>query len=124
MRHGILAKKTANAEANEFLRRIAYVNLCSLSFFAIVNGLFSFSSNHLSLKLHGDRTLRTTSVAKKVILQVLKCLRIALNAGVQRMASPIGEGSQTRILSSVLCDFRVGTCDSGFDLHIAIFARA
>ena len=100
------------------------MNLCFLSFFAIENGLLSFSSSHLSLKLLGDKTLRTTSVAKKVILHVLNCLRMALKAGVQRMASPIGEGSQMSISSSVICDFRRGDCDSGFDLHIAIFARA
>jgi hypothetical protein len=28
------------------------------------------------------------------------------------------------ISSSVICEFRGRACDSGFDLHIAIFARA
>jgi hypothetical protein len=47
----------------------------------------------------------------------LKYLRMARKAGVQRIPSPIGEGSQTKISSFVICD-------SGFALHIAIFARA
>ena len=37
------------------------------------------------------------SLAKKEILEDLKCWRIARKAGVQRTASPIGEGSQTNI---------------------------
>jgi len=53
------------------------------------------------LKLFGDKTPRTTPVAKNEILQLLKCLRMARKAGVQRTASPIGEGSHTKISSLV-----------------------
>jgi len=116
--------EAVNAEANEFLKRIACVNLCSLSIFAIANGFSFLCSSHLSLKLFGDKTPRTTPLAKNEISQLLKCLRMARRAGVQRTASPIGEGSQTRISSFVVCDFWRGICDSGFALHIAIFARA
>ena len=111
------------------------MKLCPLSFFAIENGLLPFCSSHLSLKLHGDKTRRTTPLAKNVMLQDLKYLRMARKAGVQRMASPIGEGSQTKISPPLLrfpsgvtvegpCDSLCGICDSEFALHIAIFARA
>jgi len=117
MRDGILTKKTANAEANEFLKRIACVNLCTLSCLASVKGLLLFCSNHSSLRLHGDRVWQTTGLAKNVILPDSKYLRMARKAGVQRIASPMGEGSQTNILS-------VGFCDLGFAVHIAIFDHA
>ena len=73
MRDGILAKKTASAEAKEFLKRMACVNLCFLSIFAMANGFLCHRSSHLSLKMLGDRTSWTVGSAKNEILQDLKC---------------------------------------------------
>ena len=88
------------AEAKEFLKRIACVNRYPLSFFAVDNGFSSVCVNHSSLKVHGDKTWRTTGFAKNRILPESKCLRMARRAGVQRMASPMGEGSQTKMFAS------------------------
>jgi hypothetical protein len=49
------------------------------------------------LKVPGDNICRTTGFARNEILDDLKRSRIARRAGVQRIASPIGEGSQTRM---------------------------
>jgi hypothetical protein len=50
------------------------------------------------MKLQGERICRTTELPKKVIFDEANLLRMARKAGVHKIASPIGEGSQTRML--------------------------
>src|SRR3989339_1741101 len=95
---GIWARKHANAEAKEFLKSTACVNFCGRSIFVVVKGLSPFCSSQSSQKLFGDRIFLTTGFARKVMLVSLKYSRSARKAGVQRTASPIGDGSQTKIL--------------------------
>jgi hypothetical protein len=97
IRIGIPARKTARAEAKEFLNNIACEKFKRFSCLAIANGLLFCCCSHSSLKSHGDSICRTGELPKKVIFTDVKWLRMALSAGVHKIASPIGEGSQTKI---------------------------
>ena len=69
---------------------------------AKVNGFLVSAAIQSPLKSHGSKASFTTEPARKVIFADWKRFRMALNAGVQRTASPIGDGSQIKILSSFI----------------------
>jgi hypothetical protein len=99
MRTGIPASQHVNAEPNEFLNIITCVKLCFFSIRAAVNTPLLFCSSQASVKPQGEKTCRTAELPKNVIFAESNRFRMARRAGVHKIASPIGEGSQTRMLS-------------------------
>jgi hypothetical protein len=81
------------------LNKITRAKLCPLSIRAVANTPPLSGSSHESVKPQGEKTWRTTELAKKVIFAESNRLRTARKAGVHKIASPIGEGSQTKMLS-------------------------
>lgn len=76
------------------------MNRNRFSFFIVLKIFLSFLTIHLSLSQQGESICSVTSLPKNVISESVNLLRIALNAGVHKIASPIGDGSQTKICFS------------------------
>lgn len=102
MRTGIPARKATRAEPNEFLKSTIWVNFSFLKAPAVAKGQAVFGRNQRSFSLEGESTCCTTGFARKVISADSKCRRMARRAGVQRIESPIGEGSHTKIFCSCM----------------------
>lgn len=79
--------------------------LCRRNRIGSVRELDELVSSQWSLKILGERSFLTVGLVRKYMSWSLNFFLNALKAGVQRIASPIGEGSQIKILSRLLIMF-------------------